>query len=201
MKAWSPSPARRQPPNARRDQFDRVAGRIAKVEGMTAERPAVLVLDDDSVCEKAITACVQVVSRDPHGEMTGSATAVWWQVTKLESGLRPKHQQDVAVANLKEDVPAFLLRKNVEAEQVAIKPLGLLEVIRVDSRFHKALDRVHGRSLFTIPDGNETLPGRLQNITRGRSRVQVSAPAIDEVRPGLLRLTRGHEPPMIKVNR
>ena len=48
------SPARRQAPHPRRDQFNRVAGGIAEIEGPTTPTPGFLVFDRDLVLSEPL---------------------------------------------------------------------------------------------------------------------------------------------------
>src|SRR5207248_5752435 len=100
------SPARRQAPHPRRDQFNRVAGGIAEIEGPTTPTPGFLVFDRDLVLSEPLPPGAEVLGGDPQREMAWSVGAVRREAIAVDGRLGPKHQQHVAVPHLEEDMPS-----------------------------------------------------------------------------------------------
>src|SRR3954454_18980258 len=97
-------PPRWQPPEPRRDQLHRVARRVAEIERVAAPRPGGLLLDQDPAGGEIGPPGVQVVGRDPEGEVPRSATAVGREMLALEGRLGPEDQEHAPIADPEEDV-------------------------------------------------------------------------------------------------
>ncbi len=91
---------------------------------------------------------VEVFRGDAEGEMARSPRTVRGQMIAPKGRFRPEDQEHRTVPHLEEDVPTVFLSPDRQAEHVPIEPLGLIEVVSVDSRFHKALDRSHARLIW-----------------------------------------------------
>ncbi len=112
---------------------------------MAAALPGFLVLDRYLMCPKSLPPAIEVFGGDAEGEMARPPRTVRRQMIAPERRFRPEDEEHGTVPNLQEDVPPGFLSTDRQAEHVPIETLGLIEVVGIDPRFHKALDRSHAR--------------------------------------------------------
>src|SRR4051794_35487426 len=87
----------------------------------------------------------QTASGDAEGEMPGTCGSVGWQHLSLLRCLRIKDQQHGKLADAEEHMTTRFPADERQLQDIAIKSLGAIEVVDVDTRLDDANDLVHGR--------------------------------------------------------
>lgn len=139
------SPAGRQSPEAGSHQLDGISCGIAEIDGLPPSGPFHFQLDGNSVCEQMLPPAFEVFRRNSQGEMPGPGGPVCRENVPPPGRLREEDKQDIGLADLKKDVMSRFFSDLPQAENLPVKPLGRIQIIRINAGFDHGMNgRRHG---------------------------------------------------------
>ena len=129
-----------QAPDLGRGELEAVAGRVAEIEGAAATRPADLLLDRHTGFRQARLPAGERALGYRKAGVAGAFGAVWRDVAAARRGVRLEQQEHAGAAFEEHEQPG-LLAVALEPQNLAVEPLGRLQVVDIEDGLQDPVDR------------------------------------------------------------